>query len=156
MSQNPFKGARKTPHAVLAADVVRVPKAATPVPSDENQRKVRFLFDLVDHDGDWSLLDISKEDHSRLLDVMAQVEQMTAGELFKPGQRLCKTYSDMAACPNSKATDRLVNRYEGLDHMVRLEIDGVKRLYGVRAGHEFHIIWWDPKHEVWPSKLHNT
>jgi hypothetical protein len=26
------------------------------------------------------------------------------------------------------------------------------RLLGIGEGHEFHIVWWDPKHEIWPGK----
>lgn len=133
-----------------------MPTSATHIPNDQNERKVRFLFDIVDQGGPWSLLDISREDHARLLDVMAEVEGMKAGELFRVGHRLCKTYNDMARCPNKDVLRRLSEKYEGLDHMVRIELDGLKRLYGVRTGHEFHIIWWDPNHEVWPSTLRNT
>ncbi|WP_448811712.1 hypothetical protein [Agromyces bauzanensis] len=156
VSKNPYKGAGKLPALAVDPSVIRVPKVVEPHAADENDRKIRFRFDAIDHDGDWSLLDISRDDHAALLTFMANIETMTAGELFRPGHRLCKVYSDMSECPNEAVQRRLAERFQGLDHMARLEIDGLKRLYGVRTGHEFHIIWWDPKHEVWPSTKKRT
>jgi hypothetical protein len=157
VSANPHKGGGKQPaSSEVVSSGLRVPRAVEELAPKENDRKVRFRFDLIDDDGEWTLSSISNADHAQLLKTMAHVETMTAGEFFKPGQRLCKVYTDMSACPNSDATDRLESKFQGLDHMVRLEIDGLKRLYGVRTGHEFHIIWWDPEHKVWPSKLRNT
>lgn len=31
-----------------------------------------------------------------------------------------------------------------------------RRLYGFLLGHVFHVVWWDPDHEIWPSKLKHT
>lgn len=156
MSSNPYKGRGKVPVSVLKLDVIRVPRTVDPVHADVNHRMVRFRFDIVDHGGDWCILDISRQDHSELLRFLSQIEAVKAGEMFKPGQKLFKVYSNMGDCPNPAVLTRLANEFEGLDHMVRLELDGMRRLYGVMTGNEFHIIWWDPKHEIWPSKKKHT
>lgn len=31
-----------------------------------------------------------------------------------------------------------------------------ERLWGVREGDTLHILWWDPEHEVYPTKPKNT
>lgn len=123
---------------------------------EANHKKVRFLFGSLDLESDWSILNITREDHQRFLKFLSEVESMTAGELFKQGHRLCKSYDDMSKCPNKKVINRLTSHFGGLDNMVRLEIDGLKRIYGIRKEHEFHLVWWDPLHEVWPSKKRNT
>ena len=30
------------------------------------------------------------------------------------------------------------------------------RIWGARRGDVFHVLWWDPEHEVWPSQLRYT
>ncbi|MEU2128489.1 hypothetical protein [Streptomyces sp. NPDC018352] len=38
----------------------------------------------------------------------------------------------------------------------RLRFTGTQRLYGFLNGNIFHVLWWDPLHEVYPSKLKHT
>lgn len=155
VSTNPY-ASDKTPKIVVPTYSVRVPKVAEPLDEHENKRKVRFRFDLIDLDADWSILNIDRDDHRDLMKLFADIEKMTAGELFRPDQVICKSYNDMSLCPTPAVLARLATRYEGLDHMVRLEMGGLRRLYGVRTGHEFHVVWWDPDHAVWPAKLKHT
>ena len=35
-------------------------------------------------------------------------------------------------------------------------LEGKKRIYGIREGARFHVIWFDPEHDVVPSKLKHT
>lgn len=60
---------------------------------------------------------------------------------------------DMANCKNQNATKRLANQYEGQDALCRLKVPGpgAMRLFGIRAGREIAVIWFDPNHEVWPE-----
>jgi hypothetical protein len=34
----------------------------------------------------------------------------------------------------------------------RFRLDGEKRLWGFRKGATFHVIWWDPRHAVYPTE----
>jgi hypothetical protein len=34
----------------------------------------------------------------------------------------------------------------------RFRVDGEKRLWGFRKGATFHVIWWDPGHQVYPTE----
>ncbi len=60
---------------------------------------------------------------------------------------------DMSDCPNKTAQKVLANQYDGQDSMTKLVIEpsGSLRLFGIRNGHEIHIIWWDPNHDIWPE-----
>jgi hypothetical protein len=60
---------------------------------------------------------------------------------------------DMTECPNTAAKKRLANQYDGLDSITRLTVEpaGSLRLHGILEGNEFHIVWWDPKHDIWPE-----
>jgi hypothetical protein len=153
-SQNPFKSV-KTPVVAVATGRKRIP-VTEPLAEDVKDRHIRFRFDMVDHEAEWSLLDIDRSSHMELLKFIKDVETMTVGECEKPGDDRYKTYKDLSGCPNSKVLERLVEEFEGLDYVSRFRLTGKKRLYGLLTGHEFHVLWWDPEHLVWPSQLKNT
>jgi hypothetical protein len=79
---------------------------------------------------------------------------MTVGEAFRgrPG----KDYA-IEELPNPQARDRL--EAIGLadqTRISRLRLGGTERLYGFLLGNVFHVVWWDPRHEIWPSELRHT
>jgi hypothetical protein len=96
------------------------------------------------------LCKIEKRDHARLLKRLGHFETMTVAEARS--NNLLTQY-DMTDCKNKAAKTRLSNQYDGLDSITRLTIEpnGSLRLHGILEGHEFHIVWWDPKHEIWPD-----
>ena len=58
---------------------------------------------------------------------------------------------------NQTPQDRLAKYYEREgDALARFRLGGTERLYGFLVGNEFHILWWDPNHEVWPSTRKHT
>ena len=40
--------------------------------------------------------------------------------------------------------------------IARLQLTGQQRLYGFLVDAVFHVVWWDPNHEIWPSTLKHT
>ncbi|MFH8892980.1 hypothetical protein [Streptomyces sp. NPDC017949] len=38
----------------------------------------------------------------------------------------------------------------------RLRFQGKQRLYGFFDGNTFHVVWWDPEHQVYPSTKRKT
>jgi len=64
---------------------------------------------------------------------------------------------NIADLPNADARQGLEElEYDDRDKISRLRITGEQRLYGFREGARFYVLWWDPHHEIWPSKLRNT
>ncbi|MFJ7095892.1 hypothetical protein ACIQWL_37575 [Streptomyces mirabilis] len=49
-----------------------------------------------------------------------------------------------------------VMRRDDMTKIQRLELTGLQRLYGFLEGNVFHVVWWDPLHQAYPSKLKNT
>ena len=37
-----------------------------------------------------------------------------------------------------------------------IKIGGTLRIWGMKDGQYFQVLWWDPKHEICPSKLKHT
>lgn len=75
---------------------------------------------------------------------------MAVSELI-PGR--CK-YEDVAgASPNAEAQRRARDIYlDDAEAIHSLKITGSKRLWGLLYEHEFSVIWWDPNHDIWPTK----
>jgi hypothetical protein len=42
------------------------------------------------------------------------------------------------------------------EKLFRFRLEGKKRIFGIREGARFHVIWFDPEHDVVPSKLKHT
>lgn len=127
-----------------------VKSSKTPVSVPPSRKDlIRFRFDQVDNKH-WPLRKISNDHHERLLKRLAYFETLTVQDAIS--NKLLADY-DMSQCPNKTATSVLAQRDEPADSLCRLSIEpsGPLRLHGIRVGHEFHVLWWDPKHEVWPE-----
>lgn len=47
-------------------------------------------------------------------------------------------------------------KLDDFENLVSLRLTGPKRIWGIKIGNIFKILWWDPAHEVYPSKLKHT
>jgi hypothetical protein len=123
--------------------------AGIPSPADSGQR-IAWRFGYTDDNGPWGLTRLCAAEARTLGAAMTWFESMKMSELFTghPG----KDY-EAADLPNRRAGQRLKSL--GLEHLgriSRLRVSGPGRLYGFRVGNVFHVLWWDPKHEVWPAQ----
>jgi len=56
-----------------------------------------------------------------------------------------------------RAKERLeALRLVDMTQISRLRIGSQGWLYGVRTDNVFHVVWWDPQHEMWPSHTKHT
>lgn len=86
---------------------------------------------------------------------LADCESMTVAEL-RNSWRLFKEY-DLPGGLTKDALNRLTTmRRDDMTKIQRLEFTGLQRLYGFLDGNVFHVVWWDPNHQVYESKLRNT
>lgn len=146
---------RKAPKARETAGlrpVKRVPGKAAQLLPDEDQYLI-VRFNQVDIEGPWPLSAATPEELNRILQAVAQVETMTPLEAFKgyPG----KDYKT-AELPSKEARDRLLVLQRDDQDIACLRLSGSGRLWGFRRGRCFHVLWWDPYHDVWPSKKKHT
>lgn len=49
---------------------------------------------------------------------------------------------------------RLPEKFD--DTMFRFRVAGEQRLWGFRKSNVFHIVWWDPEHQVYPTEKSHT
>ena len=55
------------------------------------------------------------------------------------------------------AQQRLSQHPQGdVDSLLRLRFTGKQRLWGIKDGDIFHVIWWDPEHSICLAPKKNT
>lgn len=120
-----------------------------------NKRRIVWRFADVDHEGDWGFGDVTGAQMQQLLQRLGHFETMTVGELFNPGSAVGKVYEvpelPAAALQRLTAIDR-----DDEVSLHALRCTGPVRVHGFLREHVFHVLWYDPEHEVWPSKKRNT
>lgn len=152
------KPKRKPKKQVFAPNVKtkEVPTRSVLPGAETSDSRICWRFCHVDHDGPWGFEKVDPQTLRWLMERLSLVESMTINQLFHSGGYPGADY-DVASIPNAVALGRLEEI--GLSDMTkvhRLRFTGTARLYGFLVDHVFHIIWWDPNHEVWPSKLKHT
>lgn len=123
--------------------------------SDNSHERLAWRFTHADHEGRWRFCDLQGDELRDVLQKMSHLESMTVGEV-RATRKLFKEY-ELPGGLIDEAIQRLVDM--GRDDMTaihRLEFTGTQRLYGFLHSNVFHVVWWDPKHEIWPSKKRHT
>jgi hypothetical protein len=135
---------RKPPH----------PRPAGLPAAETSADRICWRFKHADHDGPWCFHEVDSDRLCDMLKQLANFESMTMAEAFKgePG----KDYN-IEELPNTDARKRLETlKLADQTRISRFSLSGKERLYGFRLGNVFHIVWWDPQHEIWPSKKRHT
>lgn len=121
--------------------------ATQPLPKS-GSNCLRFRFDRVPTGGQFCLSKITPTEHVDLLNKLKSFETMKATDAFSgsPG----KDYQLDNRVPT--ILKKNINAIgDDIDMVSRLALGGKPRLYGIRNGNEFSILWWDPEHQLWPS-----
>jgi hypothetical protein len=114
-----------------------------------------WRFTDYDPDGEFTLRLISPDHFVELLQKLKNFESMKVVEAFSP-QGPGKQY-EIDKIPNRHARDRIVaTEHDDEDVVYVLRCSGERRLYGFLRENVFHILWWDPKHKIWPSNKRGT
>jgi len=153
--KTPRKAARAAAQAVPARPAKQVHDLSLPGAANSEER-LCWRFTHVDHDGPWGFSEIEPSVLPRILGHLANFESMTLNEVFHHGGYPGKDY-DVADIPNSGALARL--EAIGLADQTKisvLRLGGEPRLYGFLDENIFHVVFWDPEHEIWPSVLKHT
>jgi hypothetical protein len=124
--------------------------------SSNSEDRLCWRFTHADKDGPWGFGHLESDAICELLAQLVKFESMTVNEAFHAGDYPGKCY-DLDALPNQLARERLdVLNLADQTKIWRLRISGTGRLYGFLTGNVFHVVFWDPDHEIWPSQLRNT
>lgn len=109
--------------------------------------ELRFRFGKLDHKN-WPLYRARGSDLERLLKKMAQIESLTLKQARDNG--VVADYGNLNECPNKTVQGKVPPEVDSITKIV-IEKSGAGRMFAHRILNELHIIWYDPKHEVWPE-----
>lgn len=118
-------------------------------------RNLVWKFEDVDHDGPWAFDALTAADTADLVQKLGSFESMTIRDVFYKGDEPGKHY-DVDDMPEAAQRALLETRHSDATKLARLRLSGAKRLYGVLYEHTFKVLWWDPRHEVFPSPKKHT
>lgn len=110
-----------------------------------------WRFELLKREPLFGWEEISSADWDHIALKLCEFETMTIAELTSGGHPL-KTYANPHEIPNADVRKRFKSEYSDRDQIHRFRLTGPARLYGFRKGSVFELLWWDPKHKIWPTK----
>jgi len=114
------------------------------------EKKISWKFSIIDIGGKWTFKYIEKDFFwNHLLDTLKNFESQTIGEFI-----IAKHNHKIEKCSLcNKAQRRLIEiKLDDYDEFYSVHIDSEKRLWGILEGSYFKVLWWDPHHEICPSR----
>ncbi len=135
-------------------------KESKPVISTDGE-KIIWMFDKIDRSGNYAF-DVNRVDfdHKEVLGKMVDYSSMTWGEVKRQTHDDGKSKNHFLA-PGSlskEAVERLKAKdlEEFSDYIFSFALQNKIRIVGIRNGEKFHVLWYDPDHEICPSKKRHT
>lgn len=115
---------------------------------------IYWSFSLIDCKGPWGFDVICKNEfHSLITSSFKDKEGNTWAKLKSEAG----SHNVMVRKLVKIARDRLLELcLDDRDELFSMRFTGKKRVWGIRDGNVFKVLWWDPKHEVCPSMKKNT
>jgi hypothetical protein len=139
---------KKKPKTAVAVIGDKQPRVAASTVSQSPHGKPAWRLRRLDNDGPWPWHPMERGDFDRVLKKIQQFESMTWSEILGADHheisldRLCE-----------EAQTRLSDlKLDDSDSVLSLRVTGAERLVGIRLDGVVLLLWWDPKHEVCPSK----
>ena len=142
----------KNPKHTYKPSVQKKPYAVNQ--KSQDQEKVAWRFSAVDRDGKWkcSLSVLNVQTVKNILRKLHDFDSRKWSEI-----KGNKSHNIPVSKICSDAQKRLIHiKRDDIDTLFSIRISGRERIWGIRDQNVFSILWWDPKHEVYPSKKKHT
>lgn len=132
-------------------------KAITKYPQSTDGEKVIWTFESIDKDG-YFAFDLKREDFNlpEVFDKMLSYSTMTWTDVKKCTHDDGKSKHHIIDVDgfSQKAKERFVfmRLDENSDNIFSFALQNKLRIVGIRDGKFFRVLWYDPKHEIYPSR----
>lgn len=126
-----------------------------------DNKKVVWRFDMIDRSGKFAF-DLNRDDfqYKDFLEKLIDYSSMTWTEVKNQthDNRKSKHHFLSPESLSKEAYERLKVREleQYLDSIFSFSLENKLRLIGIRKNENFHILWYDPEHEICPSKKKHT
>lgn len=144
----------KQPRATEGGEDVREPRRGVEDPSALKSRPSwQFhLMDMVGHgkDGTWACSACGGAELHKIRERLASFESMTWVQIMLK----TKSHSIPVSSVCGDARKRLEDlKLDDVEYIFSFRIGKKERLWGIRFGALFLILWWDPEHTVYPMNI---
>lgn len=133
-------------------------KTTTQVTVPSVNQKVVWLFDNVDMDGDFAFNpDKIDSDANVILEKIIYYSSMTWSEVTKQthdGGKSKHHFLDYKGLSESAKSRLFAKRIsdDRWEQIFSFALNNKLRIVGLRENEKFHVLWYDPNHEVYPMK----
>ncbi len=120
-----------------------------------NRCRPCWVLETFDVDGPWGKCNFEKDQFwNDILPKLRGFETQTWGEILYDKKR---NHSVLTSQIAPEAQKRLLEiTMDDNDELFRFRLNGEQRLWGIREQNVFKILWWDPRHKVYPSQKKHT
>jgi len=132
------------------------PVKRLPIPKGNgfDQQRPSWSFRYFDHELELASGKADKTSFFEIAMHLKSYEMMTWAQIRDNHKR---DHSILCEDIEKFARDRLeVIIRDDIDELFRFRINGPGRLWGIKEGSTFQVLWWDPEHEICPSAIRNT
>lgn len=141
------KGRRPTHVAKISEK--KTPRQSTIGPKSTDNEFIVWGITKIDNECKWAWCDVDKDTFwGIILPRLAAFESMTWREAFGDANHAIPIFKLEA-----DARKRLSElQFDDQDRLYRLSVKGAPRIWGVRQGAKFCVLWYDPDHSVYKTK----
>lgn len=143
------KNHHKIPKAFIAPVESKTPKAGA-FPNDRCQPE--FRAEQIDKTGPWGWDNFDSSQIQEVFQKLFESQKLTWHDLRNNGSHAVNRI-DLCADAQKRLTQI---QKDDLDQLFSLRLTGRKRIWGIKEGNIFWLLWWDPNHEVCPSNKKHT
>ena len=131
----------------------RVKIQSSKSPESAAKKKPIWNLKLFDLEGPWGVCKINKA--STLEEIRIKLSNYSTMTWAQIEGDLNHSI-EISSCIK-KAQKRLIDlQLDDISNLFSFRFSGKKRLYGKKQNEIFFPVWWDPDHEICPSKLKHT
>ena len=120
----------------------------------ERSKYPSWQFGLIDLCGpqgcSWNAATI--EEITQLFLKLKTFESLTWGEIINNFRKDHHYMPRNAICNDAQKRLEEISQ-DDIDELFSFHLGSAKRLWGIIDGHEFKILWWDPKHQIYPMNI---
>jgi len=114
----------------------------------ENQKCIpEFRTDQMDMEGEWGWSKFNIIHLKEFLTKIFESQKLNWQTLYQKKSHLVDI---VKLVPNAQKRLQKIGK-DDIDQLYSLRISGKKRIWGIKEGNLFWLLWWDPEHEVCES-----
>jgi len=112
--------------------------------------KVQWCFELFDKGAKWHDGNYTEETFREIAGFLQGYSTMRWGLIEQDRTRNHEVCVVKMIKDAQKRLEEI--KLDDYDRLWHFRFDGKKRLWGIRNGHVFRILWYDPQHKICPSE----